>query len=86
MTIGAFGSTPFSAVVDLWLDCEFGRVPLSQTASTFVIAASPRDIPPCRATVVISVDGHEHRRSVNLIHGMSASNPHTAALAEEPPF
>ena len=93
MTTGAFGSTPFSAKVRLWLECEIDGghvIRLAQVASDFVIAVEPEDIPECDASVVVSVDGKEHRRPVRFL-GMSAENPEAAVsprgeLSESLPF
>ncbi|MEX2543879.1 MAG: hypothetical protein WD316_02010 [Phycisphaeraceae bacterium] len=86
MAQGAFGVNSFSTVVDLWLDCEQGRVPLSHVGSTSVIAASPRDLPACRARVVVSVDGREFVRAVTLIDGMSRAESEARVVADEPPL
>ncbi len=87
MTTGAFGSTPFSAVVDLWLDCGQDRLPLSQVGQSFIIAQSPRDLPAGTiGTVVVSVDGREHRRHVRLIEGMAETDPEAAVVPDQVPF
>jgi hypothetical protein len=76
-----FGLTPYSSEIDLWLTCPFGRVALSQVGSSFVIAASSHNIPPCKAEVTISIDGREHSRQVDLVHGISPDNPISTVLA-----
>lgn len=78
MTHAAFGIAPFSAEIGLWLECDEGRFPLAQTGPDFVIAADARTLPPgyC-ASIVVSVDGEEHRRPVVLVMGMSADEPMT---------
>ena len=84
MSYAAFGVKPFSADVDLLLESEHGHlVPLSQVGATFVIAASPQEVPPGRATVVVMVDGREHRRAVNLVNGMSLNKPLAMILADD---
>lgn len=76
MTQAAFGGSAFNTHVDLWLDCEHGRVPLRQVGAEFVIASDPCEIPPrCIASVVISIDGQLHRRKVLLVDGLSADKP-----------
>ncbi len=86
MSDTAFGGPPYSADIDLWLECEHGRIPLSHTAPDFVISATPRDLPRCEADVVVSVDGKAHRRRVVLC-GMSVDEPRSAILPLEPaPF
>lgn len=79
----AFGVNPFSATVDLWLECPYGRVPLSQTASTFVFAAKPVSIPPCDGKIIVSIDGKQHSRPVRLPQGISPSDPHSAVVAAD---
>ncbi len=81
MTQAAFGGTPFSTRVDLWLECEHGVVPLAQAGAEFVIAVEPVHIPACEAYVIVSVDGQQHRNRVRLIHGLSADNPRAKTVA-----
>jgi hypothetical protein len=87
MTQSTPGIAPFSAEVDLWLDCEHGRVPLAQVSDDFVIASNPTTLPVCEAEVVVSVDGHLHSRRVLLVNGMSQDNRRAAVQPLEPaPF
>lgn len=78
-----FGITPFSTRVELWLEGEFGRVTLAQTGPTFVIAASPRSLAPCKAVVVVSIDGKPFSRPVRLANGMSETDPRAMVLADD---
>lgn len=71
MDTAAFGSTPFSAEVDLWLETDHGRVELAQVSSTFLIADEPQILPPCAGVVVTMIDGDEQRSAVELPDGMS---------------
>lgn len=79
----AFGVNPFSATVDLWLECPYGRVPLSQTAATFVFTAKPVSVPPCDGEIIVSIDGKLHSRRVRLPEGISPSNLHAAVIAAD---
>jgi len=67
--------------VELWLECEHGRVNLAQVGPSFVIAAQPTDIPECEADVVVCIDGRQHVRRVHLAGGMKASVSKATALA-----
>jgi hypothetical protein len=59
-----------SADIDLWMEVDGARIPLSQSGSEFVIAAQPVKIAPgTRAVVCVSVDGRVHQRAVVLTHG-----------------
>lgn len=73
--------TPYSADVDLWFECESGRIPLAQVATTFIIPARPTTLPPCRGTLVISVDGKQFRGEVDLVQGMSPDLPDALILS-----
>ena len=51
----------------MWLDCgEYGRVNLSRITPKSVVAKEAREIPPCFADLVVSVDGRIHRTPVNV--------------------
>jgi hypothetical protein len=59
-----------SADIEAWLDCgEHGCVPLSRITPTLAVAKAARDIPPCFADLVITVDGRALRNRVNLPSG-----------------
>src|SRR4051794_18193165 len=61
----------YSATVEMWLDCgTLGRIPLAQTADTFVIPSESRDLPTCDACIIMKVDGHVLTRPVTLTRGM----------------
>lgn len=86
MTQGAFGIAPFTTQVRLWLECEHGKISLSHVGSEFIIASEPQNVPECDATVVVSIDGEEHRRPVRMC-GMTRENPKAAVVQNCPaPF
>ena len=59
-----------SAEVEAWLDCgDHGRVLLSRITPTLAVAKEARDIPPCFADLVVTVDGRAIRNRVNLPSG-----------------
>lgn len=61
-----------SADVEMWLDCgEHGCLFLSRVTPKSVVAKMPRDIPPCLADLVVTVDGRFLRNRVNLPSGFS---------------
>lgn len=73
-----------SAEVDIYIDCgEFGRIPLSQASSTFVIAESAVKVPPCDAEIVIIIDGRQYERKVKLIHGMDPRSREAMVLSRD---
>lgn len=79
---GAFGIKPFSALVDLWLECGEVRVPLSEVGYGFVSAVKPIYLPAqCRVTIVVSIDGREHRKHAVLAHGMTEFDTETRIAA-----
>ena len=56
----------------MWLDCgEHGVVPLSRVRRRSVVARTSRNIPPCLAALVITVDGRLSRTLVNLTSGFT---------------
>jgi len=74
----------YSTDVDMWLECpESDRIPLMQVGSTFIIAASPRNIAACEATVVVTVNGKYFHRAVHLVAGMSADSAETMILSRD---
>jgi len=81
MEIGAFGRTPCSSNVALWLECEHGRVQLRQVGDRYIIAAKPTRLPVCWANLVISVDGRSSAHKVVLVNGMLESDIETVALS-----
>src|SRR5438105_4098188 len=61
-----------SADVEIWLECgEHGRVDLCRITPRSVVAKERREIPPCYADLVVSVDGRIRRIPVNLSSGFS---------------
>lgn len=81
MAGGAFGLTPFDTKVEIWLETHAGLiVDLAQSSDTVVVADEPVQLPPMQATVVISVDGREHRSEVHLPNGMKLDDRETLAL------
>jgi hypothetical protein len=78
MTQAAFGGTPFSTRVDLWLEASSGKIiRLNQVGPGFVICRSPEPMPPGPAKLAISVDGQVNRRDIFLDDGMSPDEPET---------
>jgi len=61
----------YSADVRLSLECGDTVMPLAQVAPDWIIPVQARDLPPTTGTVVISVDGRQHRHGVFLPRGMS---------------
>ncbi len=54
------------------LDCgEHGQVALSRITPKSVVAKTPRDIPPCFADLVVTVDGQRLSNRVRLTSGFS---------------
>lgn len=57
----------------LWL--EYGedgtRISLSHVEEGYIIPREAINLPPGEGVVVVSVNGHEHRRVVSLDEGMS---------------
>jgi hypothetical protein len=71
-----------SAEVDMWLDCgNYGLLPLNRISPESVCSPSPRDIPPCIAELVVTVDGLVIRNRVNLTAGFSRNRESALALA-----
>ena len=64
--------TSHSAYVEAWLDCgPYGRVMLSRVTPKSAVAKTAREIPPCFAELVVTVDGHPVRNRVRLPSGFS---------------
>lgn len=62
---------PYSSTIDLYLDAgPHGIVPLSQAADTFVIVTTAVRLPPCRARIVLVINGERFDREVDLVRGM----------------
>jgi hypothetical protein len=56
-----------SADVKMWLDCGlYGEVELSRITPTSVVAKSPREIPPCIAELIVTIDGARVQNRVEL--------------------
>jgi hypothetical protein len=65
------------------MECEgFGVIPLRQAAPNFVIAIEARNLPPCNAKVVVTVDGRQFVRSVYL-NGMTSDNAEATVFARD---
>ena len=73
----------YSADVALWLECEHGQFPLAQVSRTFVVPATPQNIPPCNARVVVSVDGRRHEYDVLLVDGLRPDQDEATILAND---
>jgi hypothetical protein len=83
MQQAAFGGTPFSAEVDLWLELDqepTRTVPLTQAGVDFIAFAEPIDLPAGPGWVIVSVDGEEYRNRVYLVSGTSMAS-RKAAIA-----
>ena len=77
------GKTNCSADVDMWMDCDgHGKVPLAQASSTFVVAATAVDVPPCDARIVLTVDGERFDRRVRLVNGISTDRKDAIVVSE----
>lgn len=62
----------YSAVVEMWLDCgEHGRVPLARITPKGVVAKEPTSVPPCKAKLVVNVDGQTMATPVMLSKGFT---------------
>lgn len=72
----------------MWLECgEYGTLDLCRTSPRFVFAKTPRDIPPCEAVLVVSVDGDCVRQRVKLPAGASGNRDAVLALSiDDLPF
>ncbi|MEM9348180.1 MAG: hypothetical protein AAGB26_16350 [Planctomycetota bacterium] len=91
MQQAAFGGTPFSAEVDLWLECDSHPdrvVPLRQAGVDFIAAADPVELPAGSGWVVVSVDGEHYRNRVYLVNGMNTTHRKTEIVCfkDEVPF
>ncbi|MDB5297055.1 MAG: hypothetical protein JWO31_3038 [Phycisphaerales bacterium] len=61
-----------SADVRIWLDCGVhGLLDLARVTPTSVEAVAPRDIPPCPAELVVTLDGRCLRSPVYLRSGVA---------------
>jgi hypothetical protein len=61
-----------SAEVEMWLECgEHGEVHLSRVTPKSVVAKIAREIPPCIANLVVTVDGRRMCNRVKLTSGFS---------------
>ena len=67
----------------LWLRCAGRMITLSHSASTFVIARTPIDLPPGNAEIVFEVDDERYERPVTLPSGMSADDRETMVLSRD---
>jgi hypothetical protein len=69
----------------MWLDCgAHGLLRLNRITPTSVDALTPRDIPPCVADLVVTVDGVRVSNPVHLIAGFSKAARSAAILAIDP--
>jgi len=67
----------YSAQVTLDLIHPAGRLSLGGVAPDWIMARTPTDLEPCEGTVVITIDGKEHRNAVHLPEGMSREKSKT---------
>jgi hypothetical protein len=73
-----------SATVEMWLDCgPYGVVELTRIGPRAVFARFPREIPPCDAELVVTVDHSVDRRPVNLTNGFSRGRHAARAMARD---
>lgn len=78
------GSVGYSSRVRLWLESEHGTFQLSQVGADFVIAAGPATLPAAsRCTVVVSIDGREHRLPYVVLDGLSPESRRSRTLYRE---
>lgn len=66
-----------SAVVEMTLEYANTIVEIWQAGPDEIIAKLPVELPPCEATLVVSVDGNVRRNRVRLPHGMSPTDEFT---------
>lgn len=64
--------TSYSATVTLELRTDSVRIPLSQLACDFAIAAKQTQLDPCEGEIRMTVDGNETRIPVYLPEGIQA--------------
>ncbi len=70
-----------STDVKMWLDCgEHGMVPLSRITPTSVVARISKDIPPCDAKLVVTVDGYRMQNRIRLSEGFRKGRRTAVAL------
>ncbi|NBC10957.1 MAG: hypothetical protein GVY24_04375 [Planctomycetes bacterium] len=85
MTQAAFGGNPFSTRVKLWLEGDAGKLKLSHVGADFVIASEPCSLPAqTPVTVVVSVDGKEHRHRYLLREPLTTNKPRARTMICEP--
>src|SRR3712207_6392709 len=59
-----------SATVEMWLDCgAYGVLELSRITPRAVVAKAAREIPPCFADLIVTIDNSMHKVRVNLTGG-----------------
>jgi hypothetical protein len=81
--MGKVNPTGYSATVRMWLRYANQLIPLSHTASTFVIARDAVDLPAGDAQLVYMVDGIRHEHDVTLPDGMRQNRPQTTVFARD---
>lgn len=91
MQQAAFGGTPFSAEVDLWLECDSQpgqSVPLTQAGTDFIAVADPIELPAGSGWVVVCVDGEHYRNRIYLVNGMNRTKrkAEIVCFKDEVPF
>ena len=60
-----------SAIIHLFLEIGDAQIALTHTGPDFVHLRTPVDLPPSDATLVITINGNEIRKSVRLPLGAS---------------
>lgn len=67
-----------SATVDLQLHIDGQVFPLAQVAPEYCVLTKPTTLPPGRAEIVVIIDGHVQRSSVELAATPSATERRVA--------
>ena len=75
--------TGYSADVRLELLVNGRCVRLSQVGPDSLILAKPTEIPVGSAELVVTVDGHEHRRRIHLSEGASEASRRVRICSSE---
>lgn len=83
MTAGAFGTTPFSASIDMWLEVAGQQVPIAQMGPNFVVLRERSEFEPGEAVLVLVVDGQRKSWPVKMPRGGSASDRWVVTLPSD---
>jgi len=69
----SFGHTGRSTHVEMQLLIDGKSLAIAQMGPDFLLLDEPSDCPPCKAAIVLVVDGKERRWDVRLPAGMSSA-------------